>query len=68
MQVDYVKREKASAGVTGVIRLIKRWVKLKQWRSGRTVPKSYCIELLVIHAKQHTGMYKLHACLALITL
>lgn len=51
LQVAYVKREKETAGVTGVIRIIKRWVKLRHWRSGRAVPKSYCIELLVIHAK-----------------
>lgn len=55
-----MKREKETAGVTGVIRLIKRWVKLTSWRSGRAVPKSYCVELLVLHAKgREDGM--LHA-------
>lgn len=55
-QVAYVKLKKESAGITGVIRLIKRWVKSRLWQSDRTIPKSYCIELLMIHAKQLTGM------------
>lgn len=46
VQVKFVKQAKGDA--TGVIRLIKHWVKQQKWSSG-CKPKSYCIELIVIY-------------------
>eukprot|EP00056_Hartaetosiga_gracilis_P005419 m.84490 g.84490 ORF g.84490 m.84490 type:complete len:610 (+) comp12158_c0_seq1:172-2001(+) len=51
-QVKYVKDNKGSAGVTGIIRLIKRWVKQHDWQDFKSKPKSYIIELLVIRARE----------------
>ncbi|EDQ84334.1 uncharacterized protein MONBRDRAFT_39312 [Monosiga brevicollis MX1] len=47
-QVKYVREKKETAGVTGIIRLIKRWLATQKWRSK---PPSFLIELMVLEAK-----------------
>ena len=61
LQVEFVKSEKKHKGfdVTGAIRLVKRWIKIQSWRSTKTKPKSYCVELIMIHVKREMGKGKL---------
>jgi hypothetical protein len=39
----------ADAGLTGLIRLVKRWIKLQEWPEGE-YPNSYCMELVLAAA------------------
>jgi hypothetical protein len=54
-QVGFVKAATANAGLTGLIRLVKRWVKRSPWKKA---PNKFCLELMLIEAWKKCGEAK----------
>lgn len=44
----------ANAGLTGLVRLVKRWIKLETWPENEC-PNSYCMELVMLQAHNEVG-------------